>query len=161
LLIRSQCPGPAQGGGCRRRPAAETPSRGPPGAGPGPCPPPGAGRRRRGPAGMQQQQLEQLRRRSWLPCPHCCRPSACRRGCAGRSCCCARGSLSTRPARRTRPRTRSAAARPRGGSGGRCPDRGGRRPSLRLTISSLPCWKGRLDPLLRVALLASRGGAPG
>lgn len=160
MAIRPQCPGLARGGACRRRPAAETPSRGPRGAGPGPCPPRGAGRRRRGPGGMPPQ-LGQLRRRSRLPCPHCCRPSACRRGCAGRSCCCARASLSTRRARRTRPRTRSAAARPRGGSGGRCPGRGGRRPSLRLTISLLPCWKGRLDPLLRVALLASRGGAPG
>lgn len=153
MLIWPQCPVLARGGGSRPRPVVETLSRGLRGAGHDLCLPPGVGRRRRGLGGMSHQQQRQWRRRSLLRCLHCCRRSACRQGCAGRSCYCAQGSLSTPHAHQMLRQTRSAAGHPQGGLGGRCLGRGRRRPSPRLIIRSLPCWKGRLDLLLQVMLL--------
>lgn len=157
-----QCPGLARGGGCRRRPAAaETLNRGPRGAGRARCPLLAAGSPHRGPGGMWPRQRARQRRRNPQPCSHCSPRSARPQGCVGRSCCCARGCLLTRPAPRTRPRTRSAAEHPQAGLGGRRLGLGRRRPSLRLITSLFPCWKGRVDWLIRPMLLVSRGGAHG
>lgn len=153
MLIWSQCPGLARGVGSRPRPVAETLSRGLRGAGHDLCLLPGAGRRHRGLGGMSHQQQRQWMKRSLLRCLHCSLRSACRQECAGRSCYCAQGSLLMPHAHQTLRQTPSAAGHPLGGLEGRCLGRGRRRPSPRLIIKSLPCWKGRLDLLLQVMLL--------
>lgn len=153
MLIWPRCPGLVRGGVCLRLQVVETLSRGLRGAGHDLCLLHGVGRRHRGLGGMSHQQQRQWRRRSLLLCLHCSLRSACRQGCAGRSCYCAQGSLLTPHAHQTLRQTRSAAGHPLGGLGGRCLGRGRRRPSPRLIIRSLPCWKGRLDLLLQVMLL--------